>query len=196
MVIINKNGIVKSEKGKTLTGKKLIAALSDTVQVAKGVTIGDLFLLAKPIIRFIGPYSWCMSYKAFYKELNKDNPDKIDKHEIMEFYWYSRILMINSSNEFEMSPSFHILKKEQEPYSSQFLPIYKMKDLKVVLNTKLTIHEMSLKQKKLRNKILVETHREFTLLEILHTVFYNISFYGSPRKRDKFVKEILGGKDA
>jgi len=96
---------------------------------------------------------------------------------------------------------------DSDRYGIGFTPLYELQDCKLVLNEKIAIEDerrasnenralylKSLSEEE-RNQesyypIITKAYKKFTLFEILHGLFWELSFHGGPEDRDKLREEL------
>jgi len=102
---------------------------------------------------------------------------------------------------------YGVRNDSDETYALDFTPLYELADCKVILDDKVDIHDerkvtMEPRRKYLdslsdeeRGKesyypIMTETHKSFTLFEILYGLFWEFSFHGGPENREEKLEEL------
>jgi len=84
------------------------------------------------------------------------------------------------------------INNDNDTYGIDFTPLYELKNCKIVLAREV---EISDEQRASFDKdnyptVIAKTHKEFTLFEILHGLFWELSFHGSPKNRQEKLEEI------
>lgn len=69
-----------------------------------------------------------------------------------------------------------------------YTPLHKYAMLPVKLNKRYIIRNIGIAPSK--NQVVLDTFQDFTLLEVLYSIYYDISFHGGPKDRDKFLKKL------
>ena len=77
---------------------------------------------------------------------------------------------------------YGVIKKQR--LSLSYTPLYTIADIPVKLNKKFDIWDWD----NMKDKPGISYKRDFTLIEILHAIYNDISFHGGPKDRDKFKK--------
>lgn len=193
--------------------------LRSTCEIAPGTTLGQIFAAVdryKLLKLMIAQYSWCRAIEEFHaqaQEPMRKEPDD-EKMTHLEIYWHveaeefkekikhpgglrERIRTVD----YEVSPDFHGIGpcKEGEDhrgngleyYSVSYSPMYELADLPVVLKKEFDVYTPwdSSQPKKKPEKIL-SSKREFTLLEVLDAIYWDISFMGGPEDNKNFIAEM------
>lgn len=94
-------------------------------------------------------------------------------------------------------------KKDSENYALDFMPIYKLINCAIVLDHNFIIHDERKKSLEGRYEHLVSlskeeyypslftTNHDFTLFNIIHGLFWELSFHGGPKDRDAKSAEMI-----
>lgn len=72
----------------------------------------------------------------------------------------------------------------REKYAIEFTPVYKLIDYKIYINNKMIINE-NIDQK------IIDFCPSITLIELLFSIFYELSFCGSPKDRDMQTEKLM-----
>ena len=162
---------------------------------------------------FISQYTWTNSIDEFHAELDKPAViDENDKMDHLEIYWSADYHKSKKYTSFGMSAGFHgvglPLKAEDqeaanaengydlpvgfiERYSVSASPINQFAHLKLTLNTDVNVYRLK-RYPKTDNIKILSSECEFSLLDILDAIYFDISFHGPPSQRDEFIDEMRG----
>jgi hypothetical protein len=170
------------------------------------------FVRKSEVLTFlISQYTWCSNIDDFHNELDKPAIiDENDKMDHLEVCWAVDYLKTSNYTNFGMTPEFHgvslpLTAEDQaaasaesgfeqavgriEKYSVSASPLNQFAHLKLVLNAKVEVYRLK-KHPKLKNYKLLTSECDFSLLDIIDSIYFDISFHGPPDQRDKFVEEL------
>jgi hypothetical protein len=210
MIRLTKKGIIATKYGdndeeidvEVSNRHGMFMALSDTVEFDDNVTLRDLFRIFEPIKDFISAYS-TISYEAYANELGK--PIDWTKREgcpidCIEIYHGGSIFEqfkdisigadahgVDSSVPIERHGQWDEKKDEHisRYWAIDAQPMNNIADLPIKLNEKFDIEKTD------DGSIFLSGYsKKFTLLEAIHAVFYEISFFGLPEDRDAFLDTL------
>lgn len=202
-------------RAKKLTVCTLLRCVCD---ITEGTTLQDIFDTVdryRFLKMVVSQYSWCRSIDEFHAQAKEihvlDDEDKDEKIEYLEIYHH---VETNESNErikhpgglreriktvdFECSPCFHgvgTLTKDGETkkqnFSVSYSPMWKIAHLPIKTNKNFDVYTRwdSSQPKKEPEKVL-SSEREFTLLEILDAIYWDISFMGGPQENAAFIDDL------
>jgi hypothetical protein len=170
--------------------------------------IMDFVRKSEDLTYFISQYTWTNSIDEFHEELDKTAViDENDKMDHLEIYWSADYHKSKKYTSFGLSAGFHgvglPLKAEDrdavnaengydlpvgfiERYSVSASPLNEFTHLKLVLNTAVDVHRIK-RHPKTENIKLLSSECEFSLLDILDAIYFDISFHGPPSQRDEFI---------
>ena len=187
--------------------------LRSTCEISEGVTLKQIFQIVekyKLIKAFISQYSWCYHINEFHAQAEEPNYILEEDLEPMTHLEISHHVDVNKviakkkhpggtrerkiTMDFETSPVFYGigLSPEGEPvtYSVSCSPMWQLADLPVILNKKVDVYEPWLAGEAVKNnELLHTTTRDFSLLEVLDAIYWDISFMGGPKENAEFIKE-------
>lgn len=177
---------------KTDVTDELIFHLMGQCSIEDGVTLRDIFLLAKQNIEFLEPLINNWIEELIEEGLSETNEPALDI-DYLELY-HSFYIFDKEISGFSF-PSFHGVgvakeddffykKGDKVNYGIDFSPANELIDLPIKLS-KTTNLEIS------KNKYQEYTTEEYTLLGILYGVFWELSFCGSPENRDIKKLELM-----
>lgn len=197
----------------------VISHLRSVCEIAPGTTLGQIFAVVgkyKLLKLVISQYSWCRAIEEFHAQAQEPmrKEEDHDKMTHLEIYWHvetegftEKIKHPGGLREriktvaYEVSPDFHGIGpcKEGEDhrgngleyYSVSYSPMYDLADLPVVLKKEFDVYTPWVpgQQPKEQEKVLT-SKREFTLLEVLDSIYWDISFMGGPADNKAFIEDM------
>lgn len=204
-LLIKKDGNKKYRRAKKLT---VLTYLRDSVEIAEGVTLRDLFRIVsqyKLLKLFISQYSWCRQLEEFHAQAEEPmRDDEKDKLEYLEIYWHASVHKYKKETSFDVSVGFHGIGTPDRPenamtadgkthYSVSYSPMYELADLPLKLNTALKIWGPW--EGKPPQKVIFEGKKDYCLLDVLDAIYWDISFMGGPAENSEFIEEMNGRVD-
>lgn len=183
---------------------RVLTHLSETCEIEEGTTLLDIFNMVESYEMLkivISQYAWCSKIDEFHAQAKepytpKDDDEKID---YLEIYHHATI----SSGHFNSYDGFHGVGPEppdyEHPtesgmitYSVSYSPMYELAYLPVVLNTDFVLYGGTtfIKGKGARTKTLCQATLNYTLLEVLHAIYDDISFMGGPEDNAAFIEDM------
>lgn len=203
MIKVTKQGFKRYEWEKQQEVEKsfnTFNALHQSVEIDVDVILGDVFsfVAEDPILRnFISNYSSC-NVDAFYAEWINRTTSVYEPAGEMDYCFIRPIFTIenkkNGKYNSEVGKTYDFCgynsKNPEESYSLSFDPISNIGHLPIKLG-KGIVHTSNWEGKKLIDSSIIKNYdTNITFLEFLDAIFYDISFYGDPKDRDK-VKDDL-----
>lgn len=200
---------------------QVLTHLRTPCYITEGTTLRDLFRMAgsyKHLLFFLKRYSWCRPIHQFRVQIEEpirsNDADPLDFLEVCQRVEFSKIgggEGIPPALLFSRSIRFHGIGRagrnskykeifgettdpdQMMPYSIAYAPLYDLADLTIRLNPELNpLSSMT--------KCPVPTITEFTLLEMLDAIFWELGFNGGPERKaalldemNAFVAEIEAG---
>lgn len=166
--------------------------LYDKIHFEEGLTLRDIFLFVRENVDFYNTIfgNWLSEYvaEAFSEDCVSEDTFHAQEIQYLELYFRDEIDgdFLNS----DLFPGFHgIGVSEEDNYFSKkgetiqfgvdFAPIKSILDLPVILSPK--------KQVLTGNKIKEYSFDDYTLGGVLHGIFWEISFFGSPEGKRETV---------
>lgn len=152
----------------------------------------------------------CNYLKDYIKEVNSKPFENERNIDYLEVYWWGSKQTDDGKRDDGNIWSFHgigkkgdvpedvlkygkLSKKEKEDYRSamaiEFDPLYYLADLPIKIGKKLHITDYDVKCCKDWDSN-VDFQPSITLIELLHAIFWELSFCGSPEQRDSQMKEL------
>lgn len=117
----------------------------------------------------------------------------------LEIGWSAEIIKYNGPDELIDYTIIHGIG-EGGPYALDFSPINTLTELELKLNTEYNIYDM--RNVSANTPVLLTAKKQFSLLDILRGVFWELSFHGSIKNRDQrcaqlkqTVEDIDSGKE-
>lgn len=199
------NGDIREYIRKPADELTILARLRDTCKIAEGTTLGDIFRLVENnnlLSLFISQYSWCRAINEFHEQAKEPIvSEDAQKLKSLNIYWHPEVKHFIEkikhpfglrervkAADFQLYPSFHGIGEDGINYSVSYSPMYELRDVPVVLDTKFTIYE-NFEAGKKQEKIL-ESERDFTFLEVLDAIYWDISFCGGPQDNKDFIDSL------
>jgi len=130
-------------------------------------------------------------FDLLIKDFEKKSESEHDEIRYLDLFWS----VDYDKDGLFIEPDFHGKAQknnhnaDETPFGLDFVSICEFKNYPLRLNESLEIIDNS----RLRdeNRTILKTTKKFTLYEIIHAILYELSWYGTPEKRDKNGKEIL-----
>jgi len=205
-VKITKLGIKENNnKSKILTDLEILRCLQYDCILDDDITLRDLLLilcnLDDKLKEFIGRICWCNIFN--YDDYLNDPPTKYSGTEYIEDIEYLEIDKTIYEDELEQEviccAGFHGIGKTDKTINYGICNATDLLDKEIKLNNNLKINFLkedfqSYINKKQYSEIYTSISNKktsFKLIEIIYTVLYEISFYGSPEKTKETLDEIF-----
>ena len=188
MITWKKEGIFKNERElKKIDPSNLHKYFNDRLIIEDGVLFKDIFDVIIHNKKFYDDifYSYLGGHSIedfFYDYLTETKNEK--NLDSVEFSWIADVYEIDGVNEISQYIHFGGMNGD-EHYSLSFTPLFDMKNLKVVLDNEFEIQNLSKTDEKPIKYI-----KEFTLFDIISTLLYEISFYGTPERRNDIMDDL------
>lgn len=163
-------------------------------------------------------YSWCSPLEKFHEQIKEPmrRTEEQDQIDYLEVYWHAEVEKFEEkikhpsglrerirTFDFELSPDYHGIGPAKEgedyrgdgktSYSVSYSPIYEFADTPVVLKTEFDVYEPfdpSRHNKDNRPQKILESKRDFTLLQVLDAIYWDISFVGGPEQNAAFLESM------
>lgn len=152
-----------------VAANEIFTVLREICDIAKGTTLRDIFKMVDsyPSLKnFIKQYSLCRDITAFHKHAYlKPNKNKFVELVISAHFYHLNIV-----------PDIHALEKE-DSYGLEFLPMEEISNKPIRVEKKTYVDQLDAQYKTIAK---IDGEHEFTLLEILDSIYWFISFYGGP----------------
>ena len=190
--------------------------LRSRCEIAEGTTLRQIFE-AVDRYRFlklvIGQYSWCRAIDEFHAQAQEPMQRREDAEQIdyLEIYHWPEVHKYTEKKkhpggtrerkivvDFDTSVGFHGIGPAKGddlqystdgtiPYSVSYSPMYEIADLPVKLKKEFTVYTPFEPGKKTEDREILKATREFTLLEVLDAIYWDISFMGGPDDNAEFL---------
>lgn len=160
----------------------VFGCLREVTNIDEGVTLGDIFNFVEKsedgvLADLIGTlaHNWHMDeFHAQAKE--PPSADGEDKLAYLEIYW--RPCYYNDRKSLRVEAEFHGVSLENKrTYSVSYTPVNELVHLPVKLNKVVNLEDGS------------SFYHEYTLLDILDAIYWDISFAGGPEENKAFLEE-------
>lgn len=168
--------------------ERILPKLRERCVIEPGTTLLDVFKAIEPygdLLGLVAAYSWCWSIEEFIAQINEPmRPDDEHSEKI------ERLVISRSGHIWEGSLDFELdfsgfVSEESPFYSVSATPLYCIADKPVVLNLECKVWESHV-----HDKPLFTYEMDYTLLEVLDAIFWDISFYGGPAENAELLEEL------
>lgn len=190
----------------------VITHLRSRCDISEGTTLGQIFNAVDKyelLKMVISQYSWCRQLESFHAQAKeKRHVEKKEQEvEYLELYHHPEVYKTSETKkhpggtrektivvDFNTSIGFHGIgtdsNGESVNYAVSYSPMWELVDLPVKLNKKFDVYEpMDVRNFKKQEKLLTAT-REFTLLDVLDAIYWDISFMGGPENNAEFIGQM------
>jgi len=180
--------------------EQVIVDVADTVHrflfnecsIEDGVTLRDLFTVIEKdaqLFEIIIPH-----YVPEFIEESKqpiEGKPAFNSDSQLEIYWSNEHDNYDGVNELVSFISFHAISaKDELPSALDFIPVNHLIDLPIILNTDFKVYGRIGYPDKDPTTFDFGT-KTFNLIEIVRAIFYELSFYGPPSRRNENKEAIL-----
>ena len=192
---------------------ELYDQLFRTCHIEEGVVLKDVLLLVKDWCEILSPLT--TSSPTWLKELvdeGLNSPYKAEGDNVkhLEVSWQSEVTQygkepkqINEWVSFDGigEPPVGDESYKDWPvgkpvhYALEFSPVHTLSELPLKLNTMMKLRDETSRKAVYPAPILVEAEKDFTLIDILRGIFWELSFFGSPTNRDTKSDELTKSMD-
>lgn len=167
------------------------------------VTLKDVFMLIEnnlPLFTSILPYH----VEELIIESKEVPPEETENPSdtVLEVYWLNDHDSYDDINEFTSHVGFHMVSRKDElPVGLDFLPVNMFIDLPIRHNLEFKIYGRlgyPSDLAKINDHTFDFGVKYFTLIETIRAIFYELSFYGPPSRRNeniKIIKDRIEGVD-
>ena len=201
-VIITKDGLMEErweDRKYVITAPTvpILALLRENVTIAPGVTLGDIFNVVESIPEikeFISHYAICPWIDEFHAEAKRPAPEDDDTDRLVAV-WISRTLEIHDSINDQRIESWVDCSGKAESgeiYGIDFCSVSKLAKLPVLMEQGCVVIRWTDGPCGGRDVTKDDTKKAWpiSLLELLETIYYEISFHGGPQSRDERGAEL------
>lgn len=190
---IKKGGFLSATGWNTKTGQNVTKDVTTSLHrvlmwpclIDEDVTLLDVFLLASKLRKSVQP-SISTWFKEFVAEALEPPKERSSEMQYLELY---RDVFIEKEDEVGLKffPGFHGIGSDEKgnttPFGVWLSPVYTYAYLPLKLNTDVKVYK--------GNELAITIPNVgFSLMDILSGIFWEISFSGPPKKRDKFSKKL------
>lgn len=166
--------------------------LFNECSIEEGATLRDVFTLVEKHIKLFAPI-----IPHYVQEFIEESKEEIEGKQAfnsdsqLELYWSNEHDNYETVDELVSCVCFHaISKKDELPSALDFTPVNHIIDLPLILNTDFKVYG-SIGYKDEERPIYDFGTKTFSLIEIVRAIFYELSFYGPPYRRDENARAIL-----
>lgn len=176
------------------TDSNLTKYLSEVVHVEEGVTVEDVFLHLRDYQEDIG-FTMESSLGGYPLELYLDEllTVKPEEEHLIYIEFCHEVSVTNGT--LTDTTRFGAIglditgeSPDEVIYSIELAPIYTYKHLPIVLNKEFRI--INVDENDIES-VLVILNKEFTLYDLLHSMLFEISYYGTPEMRAECLKTVI-----
>jgi protein-arginine kinase activator protein McsA len=172
------------------TSLGIVSYLTFPVSVDEGVTVEDIMnilVLHNESTDFIFDSSLGgHSFNKFWDEMQKDIPQD-PTLSWMEIAHESDPLT-DEELELYSTPRMRGIGKNRELFSVEFSSVASYKKMEVKLNTNYVISKMNSAEEEI---IVLSCTKSFTLFDLIHSLLYEMSYYGDPTSREEVLSEVM-----
>lgn len=119
-------------------------------------------------------------FDEFFEEITKTESSSLNGYLVFDWYGLEKTngIVVNY-------PKMEVcgMHENGEYFGIEFLNVAKIKDLKLKINTAFKINNE-------KYEIITELNTYPTLFQVLYGLFWELSFFGDPKKRDSEAKEL------
>jgi len=197
--IFTKTGLKTVKQEVRTSCKHPIIHLNHLCEIDEGVTVKDIMKVVakdKLLSLVVSCYSDVSDIEMFHHELNKKGEREKSFHYIEVYksgdFFGGEINIYSDWHGVDSKKTCKYCGHKKWPdhghfFALDFIPLNEIANIEVKLNKRLIVRESY-------KKIALDVKCSFTLLDILHAIYYDISFYGGPSKRDVLLKQVKEGK--
>jgi hypothetical protein len=177
--------------------KHPVSHINNICEIEEGVTLRDIMNLVandKMLTTFVSLYSSVNHIEEFHEELNvkynkkEKECDYLEVHRVGDLFenelnCWTDISGVNTKETCKYCND-EAWPDHKHYISYSYTPLYKYAMLPVKLDKRFTVRDFK------KDKILLNVTQDFALIDILHAIYFDISFHGGPKDRDKFCKSL------
>ena len=188
------------------------ASIENICELEEGVTFGDIFLLIeKHSDFFIELFNDDLTY--FLDEINSNLDEEDNFIEYLEICWNAEEIDGYLEEGISLTGWGKIIEgvpevvstdeKGNVPYLISFFSLNKLKDIPIYLNNDYEVVKIdselmekyingdkSISQNDIE-EVVLNTKKHFTLIDIIDSIFFEISIHGSPDERDSYKEDLF-----
>lgn len=158
--------------------------LNNSVEFDENLTIKGFMSALKPFKNEIETIFKISLYnhklEHYYKSMEENFPDKKYDNMEVEIFGYGEVF----DNYLNQSISIQGICEDEINYSVNLIPIYKFMNCKFYLNNNFEIINID------NEKYVLESEKDYNLLELLDGFLYNLSYFGYPEDKLKISNDI------
>lgn len=180
--LITKRWNYKTQKYELCPTEYPIIHINDTCEIKKSTRLIDIMNVVannKELSTIISIWSDVNDIDGFHEEVNKKGKSANDVA-YLEIYRSGQIY----KKEISIWTDWHGITKDGGYLGISYVPLYELAKKEVKLNTSFQIFGSNPKKPE------IDYICDFTLIEVLHAIYYDISFHGGPKDRDKVLSKI------
>jgi len=187
----------KSEKNVNITDKYLYH-LTEECEFEDGLTFKDIMLLIKNIDAY-DVLSPILTYGPWLKDLIdeglSEKPDKKKFFDKIIIGWRCAVVDDYEGGDYlETYVQVNGIKNDSDDrWAVSYTPLNEMAECEISLNSELLIYDDRHDTRGIGEEYcptLIGTKKRFTLFNILYGIFWELSFHGGPKERDKKSEEL------
>jgi hypothetical protein len=201
------NGNKRKDIPQRVKEENVLSHLRRECRIAEGTTLGQLFKAVdsyEVLKLFFSQYSWC-PVQEFHDQAREKTRTKSDEPlDYLEISWIADSGKRRDDTWFEMYQEFmgyRVVKKDQELYGAKYkkgelirygtscCPMYDLTDVPIRLNEEVIVQPRQDNNLKCKKPI-IESRKSFSLLDVLDSVYDEISFHGGPKQSAAFLQEM------
>lgn len=182
-VVFTKNGLKFKKYNKYAKINTFLPYLRSVCKIQSKVTLLDMLnaIEKNNLHEFVSCYSWCQNILSYHKEARLPRKEKANCKSL-EVYWDYQLI----SDELLTSTSFHGVGKDGTKYALDLSPLNDIAHLPVKLNENLEVVEYE----KGKEIIVFKCKKEFSLLEVLDAIYWEVGFFGNIKERDNMIDTL------
>lgn len=180
----NKNEVI--ELGPEMTLENPIDYLFNPCVIEKGTTLKDIINFVandQLLTEWISMHSWVKNIHKFHEAVNKKSKEEEKDFTIVIEKWVQVTKNYIKSDAHWLDCYENIFgrkKGEEETYSISYTPLEEIANCPIVLEGARYFDGQKVQY----------LNAKFTLLDVLHAIYWDISFHGDPDDNEDFIKEM------
>lgn len=166
-----------------IPSNELVYHLHDSICFADGVTLRDLFRLMTRDSNLFMMLTACDCFMEIVDEL-KVEATSVKEMTALELAWRVEIESLDTTTVIDTAVEFYGLGDEGQ-VGLEFTSVAHLADCLILLNEVFNVRDETN-----HDKVVFSTTRKFTLLEVVCGVIEELTFFGSPKKRDEALADL------
>lgn len=193
--------------------KNVLIYLRDKCEIEEGTTLRDIFRTVQNYKRLkfiISNYSWCRMIEKFHEQAEEPAIETKEKIDFLEIYWVTDHDEYKNETSFDISSGLHGIgdapadeencfpdENGKIKWSVSCTLMQEMAHLPVKLNKEVNVYSAwKLTSRPVEKPTeLFKANRDFTLLEVLDSIYWDISFHGGPEESKDFLNQLKQMKE-